>query len=940
MATDLPRGPGSANPSWTPPQVAPVAPGLQQQPEMTSLEKLKLAVGSLTGGLTSVLNAAARTKQGLDGLKTQALDRIDRDLRSQAQSFQARRLAGQRKEMLTLSVEAENRGPAWLAGEARSRFENANSAEEQELWQGMFVAAQRAAKAEEADAERDSEMRIQQQFSLASHTAHNIITQLGSTLQLDAELRAQLIGDGKGIHSRVQDWVLSEVTAALPDAFVFGPRDPMVELKKQQRELLTAALLGESSGIADGLVREAADRNQRASFDQGVRQIDSDIYSFLTSDPDVTKLTESTAAVFDEQLNHLPETQKNEVWKKRATDALRGAAQGQLGTEMGSILSRMETILNMKVGNTDVFTPIERADLTEAVLESARQTSARLFDSSVAEAISKMSFVATDSLGNNVTVSDPNAILRLGEPDANGLSPVDQIANSLIVRMGLADKAEDDMSFAEWLISGEIRGRASDMNRTSREALQRRHGKQENYVSVQAGLPNADINDAYAYSPITRLISGNGLTAQESSSLRSAVIEASQQMFGGIPEDVASFNGAVLPPRTPENRNLRRAMATVRAAEWSNPTTAEEYGLPKGFGTEVKALLTSGDPEKVFDAVAYASALRSEGVLEDLLTQVSAGGETQVGAALLYATLLSQGQLAGPGEGIDQNIALQVQNILAAGPLEQYLAAPARNEKAKVTNSRVIYVSTINALQQSAPDLKFPDPNRFTDSQLADIFAAALPDGNATARDVLRIGQAFAVNHPNADSSTLGVMVVSFLNNRGLKMHVLNDRPITVFDPDSHLGEQGKNLNRKVSTFGIQPLGPEVRNIIGEMLDLSPADIPLTMAELYLRENKDLFEGTKADKLTWSVDFGVTTAGRERLSQPAAAGGGAIITVRHPTTGQLLPPIVSRKAVTVELPDGERIYLPPGTPVTTYSVHHTAEEFRSRPRGRFARVLN
>jgi len=927
--TNVPRGVGSAEPDWSPPKVAVATPGLTVQPEPTQFEKLRAAVLSIGQGAVTGLQAQAQIQGNLDRLRQRALNESDQALRGAEESIQAERINSVKRDMLAIQVEGEDKGPAWMAQTSRTKLANAASLQEQEMWTRMYVAASGAAKQNAAEAERDQEMRIRQQYALSTHTAHNIALQAEQEISLQPELQQELIGSGTGIHTRVQDYLLAEIVAATPDALIINRDDPNAEARRTQRDLLVAAITGYGMKISDGLVNQFSKGRDQLSFQRGIHQVDADLFDFMTKDGNLDQFMESTGATFDENFTHMTEPEKAETMKKRVLETMQLAAQGQFPGRMANMLERGQTLLNMEIDGQPVFTDAEKAGLVGTMLDESRKTAQERLGAEIGALLRQQVIPLSDSEGNYTFTPDPNGLSTLAQPGVNGLSAIDRAANKVLMDMGFLDKSPSDLRPDENLIVESVMIRASEMQSSARSQAVTESRKVQNYTGVMTGRPGGNLNDAYDTAPLTAAWEGRAVTASQAA-MNKRLVTAYASAQGGIPESIRQWNGGTIPESTPENRPLRDAILAVEAQQWTRPEVAKEYGLPKGIIDRMFREFTSGDPESFHDALQFATHVRSGAKLEDLIQAMNENG-TEIGAALHYAVAAQNG-LLGQGVKLDEEtIAQNVQAILSAGSLTKFLEAqsPFATSGTGYSNNRIILTSVIQALRAAEPsmfDLADPlaevDGRPLGEREIEAIFRQGMADGNNMVTAVQQMGASIMATHPDATVETMGSMLYSYLNAVGVSMHLIGNRVVGIEDPQKHLPGHLKDIPSVAREWTQRAYDAPTRDLIQRVMGMDPKDVPVNLADWYQRAYPDIFVSHTWDGMNWDISNGFTPAGAESLHRPASALGGLPITAEAGVDGTPLPMIRTRVETFLPQPDGTVIHVPAGTPITALSQHY------------------
>lgn len=637
---EVPRGAGSIDPDFTS-QVEVQQAGPVAVVQETPFERLERSLASIGSGLAGAAQSLSQQQASLARLKDQAVARQERIIGSaragqfaRNASLQKRRLQDVQNRQQELLLRADQHDPEWLFRQSRIGFNNSASAEEQAMWSELLLGSRKLADKFKSDEEKERQNSIVQQFAMAGQTATVAVSEMVSNLQADVETQRELIGDGVGIHQRVQDWVLSEAAAASPEIFDIDPRDKDRELKEEQRDQLIAELVEKSLRVGDGLVRMHTDQTESTSFQTGVDLLSAQLLSYFEGKLGIDALSDSINDIGRLHFNHLPDTERDLKFKQFLADAIEAATAGQFGQDVGDIEERVAALIETGEAVTitqpdgsqtivvkGLFNAIEMANLRNASAERLSSMAVQNYVSLVQRSqllrTVEVPLLSDDDTIQRRSVPDPNASTTLAIPgDLDGRSEYDRIADQAIIEAEL-DIDPEEMSPVQLAAVSRIREMAAELNANGQKALSKAVQVQNNIRGVLDGDPQASASGAHDNMLITRAFSNS--TQLSPHQLR-AILEQDKlirernraTMPQGMvmePESRQVWDGTTPLQRTPETRTLREAVYQLEAAIWNKSETLNAHALPNNLLGEMKIQWQQGNPEAMMDVVFFTSRL-------------------------------------------------------------------------------------------------------------------------------------------------------------------------------------------------------------------------------------------------------------------------------------------------------------------------------------------
>lgn len=958
---EVPRG--GTDPTFTP-TVGVVQPTIQQQFQETPIQQLERVLLTAAGLGATALQTAAAAKKSRDTLREGAVARqnilmnqVVQGQVTQQHSMQQIRLEDAGKKATDILIRSADHDPAWLVRQARLQMVNAPSSEEAELWQAFFIEARDAAERVELDDAKRRQIDIVNQFALAGHTADNAIKALGDRLKLDLDLQSELIGDGTGIHDRVQDWALREAQRVAPELFDIDSRDPDRELKIEQRDAIVVQLIRSSLPVANRLIEQHGTDMEQAASSTGVQLVTSQLTSFFKGDISIEAMTESINDAGTLHFNHLSSTEREAKFKQVVSTAMDAALKGRFGFDIGRLEPRLKSLID-----SGPFSDFEKAILRGSIQEGLSQLAVGQYGALVTkERLMHTIEVPVPTSDGSLafrSVVHPDALIAMAAVGVDGRTVFDRIATQAIIEAGL-DRNADDMTPIELAAVARILDSATEFNVNGQRARAGQMVELENVVRVFSGDPAGDPRQAYESSIARRVFSTSRPLGpnqiQKILEVEAAIRATKPDLQDALkPEQV--WDSAKPMERSVETRTLREAVWVLEARAWADERVRSAHPLPANMISEMSTFWTQGGPEEMIDVLFFASAL-TDIRREELLSGLGDGS-----AAALSLRIAMHEQLLAAN-----NIQFQppLDDLMATARAAQQVSAPS-----DFLSSATPFIDNAGSLNREVAAAAFAEILAGKKlSSIAQVFNKILP-GNP----FVNADKVYNVNMSNIQAQFMGPakpIVDRMLELWSMRVQTTDDTPVEaahfvdemkkadgyhwanidgemtiVQDPQFHFGPddpRGLDLQIGVNRLMQQPLKDWQRDVLVAALDIAP---PNTLADLYFLTpdlvNPQRIQDERGNRLP--IDF-VISDGTNRdaqftLRKDAIEFGGVTLQGRDPTNPQrMFPTIRAKRSVTYTGPDGQEHIIQAGEPLLVYSFHMLDFQGENNPPFQFTDIL-
>lgn len=943
----VPGGRGSIDPTFTP-SVGTVQPTISQPVTETPLEQLSRVLLSAGGLGAQALQTAANAKRSRDALREQSVARNARLMAQVSQgqvtvqqSLQTRRLEDVQKMANDFVIRSEDHDPIWLMRQARTQMVNAGTVEEAEVWQALFTDAKELADAGKKDAAREREIEIVNQFALAGQTADIAIKALGDRLKLDPDLQNQMIGDGTGIHDRVQDWSLQEAQRAAPELFDIQPNDPDRKLKEEQRDGIVVQLIRSSLPIANRLIEQASADMEDASTETGIKLVTAQLTSFLKGGIGIEAMAEALTSAASLHFNHLSSTEIGEKAKDLVGTAMDAAIRGRFGFDISELEPRLTALIDV-----GPFTIFEQAELKGAVEEGLMQMAVTQYGALVTRERLTHTVVVPTPLSDGAlgyqSVVRPDALQSMALPGPDGRTEFDRIATQAIIEAGL--NKNDVKSPIELAAIARILDTAAEFNAKGQRANAAASAEFQNARQVFGGDPSGDPAAAYETALARRAFSDERML--ESSQIQQileteALIRGSRSELEGAATPDQVWDPAQPMQRTIETRSLREAVWSLEARGWSDDRVASNHPLPTNMIAEMNTLWTQGGPEEMHDVLMFGASL-TEIRMEELLSGLGDGTT----AALSLRNAIHTWKLGANNitfRPAIEDLMSTARTAQAVSPPSDFLSAStpfidfagsANRDVAAASFAEVLAVKRLSGFRKFAntnlPGSMFvEDASTEYSVNLSNIQANF---SGPTKPIVDRMFELWAmrVQVTNDTPSEAANFVFEMMKADGYHFTNIDGEVTIVQDPQFHFGPDdpgGRELRFKIEQYLEQPLKPWQQDVMVRALGIENLPTrPETLADLYFfvpdLVNPSLIQDDRGVRspIDITVSEGVNRDSQFTLRKSAFDFGGVILHGRDPTNPQrILPTIRAKHNVTYIGPDGQERTLAAGEPLMVFS---------------------
>lgn len=714
---DIPSGPGSADPVFTQQvSVQPVKPSFR--PIRDQLEKLRNGLFAAGTALATGLSALANQRAALERKKDEVVRQQEQEIAEVQAAKNAevklqtqRRLDKQAAAAQDLVLDPRSENPEWLLQQASVRFDNSQTIEEREIWFNVIGRAQRGLRVRERDEKRE----LLEDINTAAMTSFQVVQQMGIELQNDPALQAELIGDGKNITQRVENWILSAVQDASPDLFDIREGDTNFEERVKQRDRLMAQLVKSSNPISNRLmkqyVREVNNQNEVTAG----QKIDAAFTGVLTGNhAGLDEVRQTIDEIEEDFMSHMTEGDKVALLNSSVVKSLRAAADGGMDKDIGIRLEAAEMLIEAS-GLSDV----DKANLRVAFQEDVMKAVRTGFLDAAKERILTLSKPQIDS--------DPSSPFfgqrRNDLPDPNAAQTLAleggyiQVAREYLSSIGV--DAESDNVLVDAVIE-EAQGLISKGMQSAASAIRRER-------SIAQYLNNGNGGDAKA-----AYESSAAFQSQTPEGMDEAALSRLQAF---LPEDQASQLNTLLGgpvANVPDTRVVRSVIWGGLAKEVN---TSVNYEIPEEMKQKLFTDWTEGDGEAMFNVISfYRQVQNKQKFLKDF------GGTKDLAASVslnIAANKMFKARKSGPVPDWNE-IVQDAQNIMSRAQLlsPDALQKPATDEQGRIlqpedqrfplTRRQHIVTELMGAIQQT--DLLVDPLNLHPDKDLDVYFGVPKED--------------------------------------------------------------------------------------------------------------------------------------------------------------------------------------------------------------------
>lgn len=306
-----------------------IAPGRQERPRLERTEQLRSLLSTAGQAVTGAVASQARVQaiararvEERRAANARLAQQVARQKAEQDDAEQAayRRSAQERVKQVARTQFDILRDPRsenheWTMQEAVIRQNNAEFPEERDAWMDFIVTHQEAGRRDaKASAERTARVATAGLVSdrrIAANTAKNAIDDLSNQVENSPDERRRLIGDGSGINSRVQEFVMREAMSAAPDLFNLSKEDPLYPQKLEQQALLIEELEARAQHtIVNPLVDQFRSDHYKSAEDTGKRRINIAAQAYAEGDMTPSEYHDLVGSILSDNFKHVDPRQR------------------------------------------------------------------------------------------------------------------------------------------------------------------------------------------------------------------------------------------------------------------------------------------------------------------------------------------------------------------------------------------------------------------------------------------------------------------------------------------------------------------------------------------------------------------------------------------------------------------------------------------------------
>jgi hypothetical protein len=901
--TPVNQGQGSVSPTFTAPSVDVVTPSLSLQAEPTEQEQFLQAVLAAGRGVASAVSARSAINSRLRTLKEQSVARVERDLARSARHLQEKRLNTALRDRQQILVDAESRGLEYAERRFRSAMLNSSSAEESQVWEQAWTGVR-------GQIDRSNEEARQQQFNHAARTMEQTSLLLQEQLAQDPTLEATLIGDGRNISSRVQDWMLTEIGNAVD-------LDSMTE---DDADVLIHQAIKQSFRISDQLRGVHEQRVETTNELLGTEQIQADLFATLSGEQDASRLGRQLSITFRDRLNHLTPEQQRDFLRRSAEAQLISMADGTFGVDFLDNLGTAANVLSLAVDGVPVFGEADRQAIAAEMLTRAQRTATREVQAEIFRLQESQSDIITLPGGRVIRrpATNPAAAMVAFDPETES-TPIDRVGDKILSDMGLLGDIEE-MSPEAVAIVSTVRTEIAKFKADLMSESNQRFEDVSNANTVFSGQPGGDANDAHRYSFERRAhMDSNALSADKQRPLSGVELDVFKSQLRAIAENleedssvINEWNGDTV-DYSDENVELNRFIAINEARKWSNSNTQAQYGMPSDLVRDKVALLSSNDPNRVkafADWALHLDAGNNE-AWDNFLT--AEGVDANTAAAAQWVRV--HARLGQPQANITPDytaLMSQVQAIQNAIPVTGWFRSDTGDVELDTSNAgNMAQIMADIISDESSAEFEGSDQDRFNRRVQAQLQQMFVSDTNSTGRMLRQLWFAGRAVNTDLNDEQIGSMVWSWLKKDGHRFREINGRAVLVQDPQGYTGQQGQSITEHVDNNFVRPFQAFYRAFLGEALDVPLDQIPQNLQDMFIIGEFGTDQGidpyTPYLQPRWSLNEQVT----DRLLDARANYGGFVIQAQR-IDGTILPLPTSVRDATITWPDGTEVFVPKG----------------------------
>lgn len=847
---NIPSGVGSSDPSLAI-DVNRQVPGTNVRPEGNQFQEIQTVLLGAMSDLSAGLRNAGAMQSAVDQHKASVIAKQRDEIRSVQMMQQEGLMADEQariekvnasRRSLIMDDRAEN--PEWVLQNATIQYENADTDQEKEMWFQLLQAAKSQLKQDTELKERKAEREKLEDINLSALTASQVLAEMASELQADPALQAELIGDGKDIHKRVQDWALSNAGLAAPGLFNLD-KDATPE-QIRARDQMIAQLVKQTLPIGDRLIGQYAKEIQSANESHGISRIDALYHGIQTGtvvEPWIALDTKKDISRND--FSHLTPLQQRDIDLKMAERGIEEASNLVHTQDFRVAKKAVENIIAI-TGLSDAEANRLRSRADDNFAKNAALVYQRDLSRDQAQ-YTRFRPWSPGTTGELDRIPDPEAPLKMGIPNESGVSQYMQTAFNSLASMGI-DPSSPDLTITQVRIKDRILGLAKEAETSAMKIINEVDKKQQSAELAAAGNSLGKGEDLYDLSITTRM----------------------EQLD---PE----WNNT-------ENRDTRRQAYLRDGYQWS--AIRSKHPIPKKAVTDKALAWTSQDPEQMWNVMSFYEGL-DDTTRKRFLQQL---GQEENGLAIMTSLRETANEMLKSGigrweqawQGANQTLQnwndLKVDdlNAVALDSSGNRLVVPAgKNQVQNVRQHEVAAYNIVAAMENlvipKQGDTLIPDQFKMGVGEEMDLkggpeespvhqanrlraLVSNLPDEDYDALQLLYQAYIKQGKSPNE----AGAAVATYIQSEGYEMvDIGNDTPKFIYNPKRALQDLSLNheeLKKDLNVWMTLPLSGKARLDMvtafqGINPDLDPKDAKLqTLTDIVRAAYPDGRYGTPGQK--------------------------------------------------------------------------------------------
>lgn len=640
-------------------------PGRQERPREERLNQLRsliLSAGqAVVGAVEGEARLAAIAQRKAEERRREALRLYEwvttrREAEDDAKAAAYRkamkeRLAGVEQTQFQIMRDPRSENNEWVMNEAVLRQNNAQYPEEKQAWNDFILrhqeAARRDARVSAEKAARVANAELISDTRIAAKTAKNVIDDLANDVQMDADLRKRLIGNGIGINERVNEYVLQVAMSAAPQLFDLNKKDPMYAEKLEQQTILLDQLEQRAqTTIVNRLTQEHIANVEKAMEVAGADRIDVAAQAFAEGDMTASEYHDIVGDTLRTQFAHVDPRQRDTIRERLYRQQFDRLAQLLDQPNPGKALERMESLLAVADLNANERQIIREQIISDKFPKAVRERLERSFQQKMAE----MSGITRLNDGRTIVPRDPRLIQA--EMLENG--SYRDIAGQMLDELGIEGDPSKLSPLKANLLAEitQVTLAAEEDARRELDKVQRSVDRTARFLSG-AALSTDEANDQWSEGILMRALSGT-LSADDP-----VMQNILQQYRKNTGKDLQWSGGPI--PVNAETLPVLRDVALQEGQAWGRNSIVS---MPRTMATTLENMVLYESPEKAEIALNFWMGLGPEGQ-ERLGSSLSARAQmVLMEANRLYgqdsrtAAGLSMTEIANRVRTIDQNTAV------------------------------------------------------------------------------------------------------------------------------------------------------------------------------------------------------------------------------------------------------------------------------------------